>query len=113
MDKLRNKLDKYLEEEKLKRSKKISLTEKVDNFFFFILNPYGFGFYAYLIVLSIMYYLIDHEVIYWSFERLSLQVQATFFTLIVLPSIGIFLHYGAKVIDKLRGVDRTSKIDKF
>jgi len=98
-----NKLKKFLKEEKLKRSKKFLLTEKVDNFFFFILNPFEFGFYAYATVLGIVYYLVDHEVIYWSVERYSLQLQAIFFTFIVLPLVGILLHYSAKMIDKLRG----------
>ena len=98
-----NKLKKFLKEEKLKRIKKYSLTEKVDNFLFFILNPFEFGFYAYVITLSILYSLVEHEVIYWSVERYSLQFQAIFFTFIVLPLVGVLLHYSAKMIDKFRG----------
>jgi len=97
------KLKKFIKEKKLKRSKNYSLTEKVDNFFFFVLNPFEFGFYIYVITLSILYYLIDHAVIYWSVERYSLQFQAIFFTFIVLPLVGVLLHYSAKMIDKFRG----------
>lgn len=87
-------------EERLEKSKKFPLTTKVDSFFIWLLNPFGFGFYTNLIILAIIYHFVDHEVLYWSNERYMLDFKAIFYGYIVLPITGVLLHYCAKIIDK-------------
>ncbi len=87
------------------KKKKILLTPKVENFFFFILNPFGFAPFTYGIICAVLYAFVDHEIIFWSWERSSLQLQAVGITFVLLPLLGASLHYVAKVIDRWRNAD--------
>ena len=97
-----NKLQNYLKSKKLKRDKRFLITKKVDDFFIFILNPFEYGFYTNLAILSTIYYIVDHEVVYWSTEFYLIEFGAIFISFIILPSLWILSHYVAKTIDSLR-----------
>lgn len=98
--------EKYKDYLKEKITKKVSWTKKVDDFLVFIFNPFEVGFYTvaltYSAVLGILYLPIKYKVLFWSIERLALELQALIITVAFLTILAILIHYIARLLDKFR-----------